>query len=1042
MTDFLKQLTEGYLWQNGSFKDQKPGSWDKSWYVIQENSLSSYKKKDAKHFKSGIDLADAVAVKSAPQFSTKKRFVFSLATKMKTHYFYTTDDLLRQNWISALENKILKQKEPQRPAPSAPAVVAAPTPANTTSTTATTASTTSSGPGVDRGVAGGDLNGGIPSTEANLPEGAAVLFQVIALFDCEPEEEGDLCFNAGDIIDILAMDEGWWTGALRGAIGILPSNYVEVIEPATLQRLMGVQADEQAADGVVPTEQTQEKPAETPASSGNATIETPAAGEEKERETKEAEGGDEKKEDVQEAGEEKKDEDQVVPLQEAEKSGVSTNLRDIQMEDNEAPRTEDFPGIDLNSELSPKVVAPVITPRADPMQVEEKPLVEEQPTPVPTQEQQIQDEEIVDHQPSPREIEENKPQEQINNEEREVEHKVQEEDKSEEEPQVSPQVVESHQEQPKQNEVEKDEEKHQESEVPPQPEESHVKQEEAQEKEEEPQPIAPETNSPAPEKEESEEKNEEHHQEQVPSTLEDVNQEEQHEAAHHQPPQVEREQEQEQEQEERPQEKVLLEDSHPSGTQDTLETAENPIKTDTVNKAEEDANKSASEEKSEEENSEEKSSEHEEEKQKEETGVEGTTTQPKQEETGQEQPQEQPKEAEGTSAPTPAPEEKFVEVPVLCHVEVLFDFQAENETELSVVKGTIIPVLEKDDTIGGWFKCHSDNRVGFVPASYVRTLTPEDFASRKAAAQRQAAAPASRQEELTQVSQATSSLRDKWKNLEQQQQQSQQQQIIRGNPANRNRIKELLEKSAADAKTESAASTSTSTGGGAARSGNNLRAQWENRIREAQMASTTPSKPARRTNAAFVGEEKPNAPSATTSTTSADQGAGSGPSKLSSDKKALVAGLFASKAPPPLAVTTPAAGAPKTAAPKSGGFKKPYGPLPPPGPPMPSGPLPPPGPPVQAEAAAPPLTEEESLKMAEQELMAAQQRVAELRKKSGLSEETTNTPAPAATPSSPSLDASGKKSKKTKKEKEKEKEDKDKKEEKKKKGFFRLSRRF
>ncbi|KAH3732827.1 growth factor receptor-binding protein 2 [Pelomyxa schiedti] len=48
-----------------------------------------------------------------------------------------------------------------------------------------------------------------------------------ALFDCTPDEAGDLAFKAGDIITIVKPDDdGWTTGELHGVVGLFPSNYV------------------------------------------------------------------------------------------------------------------------------------------------------------------------------------------------------------------------------------------------------------------------------------------------------------------------------------------------------------------------------------------------------------------------------------------------------------------------------------------------------------------------------------------------------------------------------------------------------------------------------------------------------------------------------------------------------------------------------------------------------------------------------------------------------------------------------------------------
>ena len=68
-----------------------------------------------------------------------------------------------------------------------------------------------------------------PTSLRAAPSEAAPRVPVaVALYDCAADADGDLAFEAGDLIDVLDdSDADWWRGRVAGgAPGTFPANYV------------------------------------------------------------------------------------------------------------------------------------------------------------------------------------------------------------------------------------------------------------------------------------------------------------------------------------------------------------------------------------------------------------------------------------------------------------------------------------------------------------------------------------------------------------------------------------------------------------------------------------------------------------------------------------------------------------------------------------------------------------------------------------------------------------------------------------------------
>ncbi|CAH0548139.1 unnamed protein product [Brassicogethes aeneus] len=64
---------------------------------------------------------------------------------------------------------------------------------------------------------------------AAVPEAEEVEYY-ISNYPYQSQEQGDLTFNAGEMIAVVKKDGDWWTGKLGNSVGIFPSNYVQKVD--------------------------------------------------------------------------------------------------------------------------------------------------------------------------------------------------------------------------------------------------------------------------------------------------------------------------------------------------------------------------------------------------------------------------------------------------------------------------------------------------------------------------------------------------------------------------------------------------------------------------------------------------------------------------------------------------------------------------------------------------------------------------------------------------------------------------------------------
>ncbi|KAJ8965768.1 hypothetical protein NQ314_003909 [Rhamnusium bicolor] len=68
------------------------------------------------------------------------------------------------------------------------------------------------------------------SAPANIIETEVEPEYYISNYPYQSQEQGDLTFNAGEVIAVLKKEGDWWTGKIGNSVGIFPSNYVQKVD--------------------------------------------------------------------------------------------------------------------------------------------------------------------------------------------------------------------------------------------------------------------------------------------------------------------------------------------------------------------------------------------------------------------------------------------------------------------------------------------------------------------------------------------------------------------------------------------------------------------------------------------------------------------------------------------------------------------------------------------------------------------------------------------------------------------------------------------
>lgn len=53
--------------------------------------------------------------------------------------------------------------------------------------------------------------------------------QVLAMFSYTAQNDDELTFYKGSVINVISKDADWWKGELNGQIGVFPFNYVQAL---------------------------------------------------------------------------------------------------------------------------------------------------------------------------------------------------------------------------------------------------------------------------------------------------------------------------------------------------------------------------------------------------------------------------------------------------------------------------------------------------------------------------------------------------------------------------------------------------------------------------------------------------------------------------------------------------------------------------------------------------------------------------------------------------------------------------------------------